>query len=60
MARDADGTMWREVVFSVRVEVIAETDQEAAYHGFLKLPDLISSDELDQWTISVVPEVEVA
>ena len=58
--RDTDGTMWREVVLSVRVEVIAETDLDAAYHGFLKLPDLISFDELDQWTISVVPEFEVA
>ena len=58
--RDTDGTMWREVVLSVRVEVIAETDQDAAYYGFLELPDLITNDELDQWTISVVPEVEVA
>ena len=58
--RDTDGTMWREVVLSVRVEVMAETDQDAAYHGFLKLPDLITNDELDQWTISVVPEVEVS
>ena len=58
--RDADGTMWREVVLSVRVEVMAEDDQDAAYYGFLKLPDLISFDELDQWTISVAPEVEVA
>ena len=57
--RDADGTMWREVVLSVRVEVIAETDQDAAYYGFLKLPDLIF-ESADQWTISVVPEVEVA
>ena len=58
--RDTDGTMWREVVLSVRVEVMAEDDQDAAYYGFLKLPDLISFDELDQWTISVAPEVEVA
>ena len=57
--RDADGTMWREVVLSVRVEVIAETDQDAAYYGLLKLPDLILNDA-DQWTISVVPEVEVS
>lgn len=57
--RDADGTMWREVVLSVRVEVMAETDQDAAYYGLLKLPDLILNDA-DQWTISVVPEVEVS
>jgi hypothetical protein len=58
--RDTDGTMWREVVLSVRVEVMAETDQEAAYYGFLKLPDLITNDELDQWNISAIPEIEVA
>ena len=54
--RDTDGVMWREVRLSIVVEVMADTVEDATYHGFLKLPDLVSWDELGQWTIEVLPE----
>jgi len=58
--RDADGTMWREVRLSIVVEVMADTVEDATYHGFLKLPDLVSWDDLGLWTIEVLPDPEAA
>jgi len=54
--RDTDGVMWREVVLSIRLEVMADTTDEAAYHAFLCLPDHL--DDIDDWIISVVPETD--
>ena len=58
--RDADGTMWREVTLSVVVEVMADEVEEATYQAFLKLPDLVGLGNIEDWTVTAHPEVEVA
>lgn len=39
MPRDTDGTNWITVRYTVDIQVMAETADEAFYHANLKLPD---------------------
>ena len=39
MGKDTDGTYWYTIRYTVDIEVMAETADEAFYHANLKLPD---------------------
>jgi len=39
MPKDTDGTNWMTVVFTIEVDVIADTVEDAIYHARLRLQD---------------------
>ena len=44
MGKDTDGTNWYTIRYTVDIEVMAETADEAFYHANLKLPDYSLED----------------
>ena len=52
MPKDADGTDWATVTFTIKVDVMASTDWEATYFARLALPDY-SPDDFEVLTVEV-------